>query len=123
MGKVFANLGYRVVPHYEDKRSDIVQAIELGKPELVEIFCKCIQEASAVDSHVRPFASPMPGYNNDIIMAAGGFVDGSSIEMSADGPLREPYFVYFQGGLSEDQIKLGIYMTLNEFLNKGYINL
>lgn len=123
MGKVFANLGFRIVPNYNDKRSDIVQAIELKKPELVEIFCKCIQEASAVDSHVRPFPSPMPGYNNDIIMAAGGFVDGSSIEMSADGPLRQPYFVYFQGGLSEDQIKLGIYLTLEEFLKEGYISI
>lgn len=123
MGKVFSDLGFRVVPHFDDKRSDIVQAIQLNKAELVEIFCKCIQEASAVDSHVTPVPSPMPGYNNDIIMAAGGFVDGSSIEMSADGPLREPYFVYYQGGLTIDQIKLGIYLTLNEFLNKGFINI
>lgn len=122
MGKVFSDLGFRVVPHFDDKRSDIVQAIQLNKAELVEIFCKCIQEASAVDSHVTPVPSPMPGYNNDIIMAAGGFVDGSSIEMSADGPLRDPYFVYYQGGLTIDQIKLGIYLTLNEFLNKGFIN-
>lgn len=123
MGKVFSDLGFRVVPHFDDKRSDIVQAIQLNKADLVEIFCKCIQEASAVDSHVTPVPSPMPGYNNDIIMAAGGFVDGSSIEMSADGPLREPYFVYYQGGLTIDQIKLGIYLTLNEFLNKGFINI
>lgn len=123
MGKVFSDLGFRVVPHFDDKRSDIVQAIQLNNADLVEIFCKCIQEASAVDSHVRPVPSPMPGYNNDIIMAAGGFVDGSSIEMSADGPLRDPYFVYYQGGLTIDQIKLGIYLTLNEFLNKGFINI
>lgn len=123
MGKVFSTLGFNIVPHFEDKRSDIVQAIQLNKAELVEIFCKCIQEASAVDSHVTPFPSPMPGYNNDIIMAAGGFVDGSSIEMSADGPLREPYFVYYQGGLTIDQIKLGIYLTLNDFLKKGFIHL
>ncbi len=65
----------------------------------------------------------MPGYNNDIIMAAGGFVDGSSIEMSADGPLREPYYVYFQGGLNLDQIKLGIYISLNKMIEKRYIEI
>lgn len=123
MGAVFSKLGYKIVPKVEDKRSDIVQAIEFNNPDLVKIFCKCIQQASAVDSHVIPTPAPMPGYNNDIIMAAGGFVDGSSIEMSADGPLRDPYYVYFQGGLTEDQIKLGIYLTLNEFSREGHVHL
>lgn len=122
-GKVYSKLGFNIVPKVEDKRSDIVQTIELREPKLVEIFCKSIQEASAVDSHVIPTQSPMPGYPNDIIMAAGGFVDGSSIEMSADGPLREPYNVYFQGGMTLDQIKLGIYLSLKNLSEEGCIRL
>lgn len=123
VGKVFSSLGYKIVPKITQKRSDIVQGIEFNDPNLVKIFCESIQEASAVDSHVTPTPSPMPGYNNDIIMAAGGFVDGSSIEMSADGPLREPYYVYFQGGLNLDQIKLGIYISLNKMIEKRYIEI
>lgn len=122
LGKVYNDLGFDTVPKYDDKRYDIVQAIRFNNPEIVISFCKSIQEASAVDSHVSPEPSPMPGYNNDIIMAAGGFVDGSSIEMSADGPLRNPYFVYYQGGLSYDQIKLAIYISLRDLIKKGHID-
>lgn len=123
LGKVYKGLGFKIVPEINDKRSDIVQAIEFKDPELVKLFCQSVQEASAVDSHVLPVASDMPGYNNEIIMAAGGFVDGSSIELSADGPLREPYYVYFQGGLTLDQIKLAIYLSLKNIERVGMIKI
>lgn len=123
LGQVYKNLGFNIVPEIESKRSDIIQGIEFNDPEIVKTFCRSIQEASAVDSHVTPVPSEMPGYNNEIIMAAGGFIDGSSIEMSADGPLRKPYYVYYQGGLSIDQIKLGILLSLKNLEGEGYISI
>lgn len=123
VGRTYEKLGYNIIPKVNEKRSDIVQTIEFKNPEIVKIFCESIQEASAVDSHVIPTPSLMPGYPNDIIMAAGGFVDGSSIEMSADGPLRPPYNVYFQGGLTLDQIRLGVLLSLRNLSDKGYIEI
>lgn len=122
-GKVYKDLGYKIVPEIDTVRSDIIQGIAFENPEMVKIFCESVQEASAIDSHVTPVPSPMPGYENDVIMAAGGFIDGSSIEMSADGPLREPYFVYFQGGLIFEQIKLAVLLTLKNLEGKGYIQI
>lgn len=123
LGQVYKKLGFEIVPEIDSKRSDIVQGIKFNNPEIVKSFCRSIQEASAVDSHVTPMPSAMPGYENEIIMAAGGFIDGSSIEMSADGPLREPYYVYYQGGLSIDQIKLAILISLKNLEREGFINI
>ncbi len=123
LGQVYKKLGFEIVPEIDSKRSDIVQGIKFNNPEIVKSFCRSIQEASAVDSHVTPMPSTMPGYENEIIMAAGGFIDGSSIEMSADGPLREPYYVYYQGGLSIDQIKLAILISLKNLEREGFINI
>ncbi|MBP2655312.1 MAG: Aluminum resistance family protein [Firmicutes bacterium] len=96
----FAEFGYNTVPHYNARRSDIIQAIELGTPEKMIAFCQGLQLHSPVDSHVRPEASGMPGYSDAVVMAGGTFVQGSSIELSADGPIRPPFVVYLQGGLS-----------------------
>ncbi|MFB0972439.1 MAG: methionine gamma-lyase family protein, partial [Neofamilia sp.] len=123
LGQVYKNLGFKIVPEINSTRSDIIQGIEFNNPEIVKSFCRSIQEASAVDSHVTPMPSGMPGYENEIIMAAGGFIDGSSIEMSADGPLRVPYYVYYQGGLSIDQIKLAILISLKNLEREGFINI
>lgn len=123
LGNVYKKLGFEIVPEVYSHRSDIIQGIAFRNPEMVKIFCRSIQEASAVDSHVTPMPSAMPGYDNEIIMAAGGFIDGSSIEMSADGPLREPYFVYYQGGLTIDQIKLGILLSLKNLEREGFIQI
>lgn len=97
---LFTELGYHTLPRYDDPRSDIIQAIELGTPERMIAFCRAVQRHSPVDSHVRPEPSGMPGYSDTVIMAAGTFVQGSSIELSADGPLRPPFIVYLQGGLT-----------------------
>lgn len=121
MGKVYKNLGFKIVPELDDKRSDIIQGIELRTEERVSEFCKGIQAASTVDSYVVPEAWDMPGYADKVIMAAGGFIEGSSIELSADGPMREPYYAYFQGGLTYDHCKLGVLRSLNNLYVKGLI--
>jgi len=123
MGKVYKNLGFKIVPELDDKRSDIIQGIELRTEERVSEFCKGIQAASTVDSYVVPEAWDMPGYADKVIMAAGGFIEGSSIELSADGPMREPYYAYFQGGLTYDHCKLGVLRSLNNLYVKGLITL
>ncbi len=123
MGAVYKSLGFKIVPELDDKRSDIIQGIELKTEERVSEFCKGIQSASTVDSYVVPEAWDMPGYADRIIMAAGGFIEGSSIELSADGPMREPYYAYFQGGLTYDHCKLGILRSLNNLYTKGLISL
>jgi cystathionine beta-lyase family protein involved in aluminum resistance len=105
---VFSRLGYSVNPNPTDSRSDIIQAIELGSAEAVIAFCKGIQSASPVDSFVSPEPWAMPGYQDDVIMAAGAFVQGSSIELSADAPIRPPYIVYYQGGLTYAHAKFGV---------------
>lgn len=120
---VYSNLGFRVVPAVDDKRSDIIQAVELKTGERVVAFCKAIQSASAVDSYISPEPWEMPGYEDKVVMAAGGFVEGSSIELSADGPMREPYFAYYQGGLTYEHCKLGVMKSMQNLYDKDLIQL
>ena len=127
-GAVFAanfyeKLGFHVVPNGKEPRHDIIQAVEFGIPEGVIAFCKGIQAAAPVDSYVTPEPWAMPGYDSDVIMAAGAFVQGSSIELSADGPIKPPYAVYFQGGLTWPHAKLGILMSLQKLYEQGLVNL
>ena len=120
---IYEKLGFHVVPNSTESRHDIIQAVELGSPERMVAFCTGIQAAAPVDSYVRPEPSPMPGYDSDVIMAAGAFVQGSSIELSADGPIRPPYAVYFQGGLTWYHAKLGILMSLQKMFEAGLVEL
>lgn len=127
-GAVFAanayeKLGFRVVPNGTESRHDIIQAVELGTPQGLIAFCKGIQAAAPVDSFVTPEPWAMPGYDSDVIMAAGAFVQGSSIELSADGPMKPPYAAYFQGGLTWYHAKLGIMMSLQKLYEAGLIKL
>ena len=119
-GKIFRDLDFEVTPGVDDPRSDIVQAIKLKDPEMVIAFCKAIQRVSTVDSNLSPEPFPMPGYEDPVIMASGGFVEGSTSELSADGPLRDPYMVYLQGGLNYYHGKLALKCVLSDFKNKGY---
>ena len=119
----FEELGFRTIPSSTDPRSDIVTAIELQKSEILEIFCKYIQFSSPVDSEFTPIPWDMPGYDDQVIMAAGDFIEGSSIELSADGPMREPYYVYFQGGLSYYHIKFSLINLLNALYKEGLIEI
>ncbi|MBS6561681.1 MAG: methionine gamma-lyase family protein, partial [Clostridiales bacterium] len=111
---IYESLGFKVVPNGTESRHDIIQAVEFGNPEGVIAFCEGIQAAAPVDSFVRPEPWAMPGYDSDVIMAAGAFVSGSSIELSADAPIKPPYAVYFQGGLTWYHAKLGIMMSLEK---------
>ena len=120
---VYERLGYEVLPDSTESRHDIIQAVTLRSPEAVIAFCKGIQKAAPVDSHVTPEPWDMPGYDDPVIMAAGAFVEGSSIELSADGPIRPPYNVYFQGGLTWPSAKLGIIMSLQSMKDAGLIDL
>jgi len=113
-GAVFESLGYEITPSLEEKRSDIIQAIKFKNPELLVQLCQAVQAASPVDAHVLPMAWDMPGYTDQVIMASGAFVSGSSIELSADAPMREPYIAYIQGGLFYDHAKLGVMMALEK---------
>ena len=127
-GAVFAagcyeRLGFRVVPGSGETRRDIIQAVELGSREAMVAFCKGIQSAAPVDSYVTPEPWAMPGYESEVIMAAGAFVQGASIELSADGPIRPPYAVYFQGGLTWFHAKLGILMSIQKLLDAGIIEM
>lgn len=120
-GKVFDKLGYDVIPKVDDPRSDIVQSIIFKDPDKVITFCKSIQEAATVDSNLVPEPFPMPGYEDPVIMAAGGFVEGATSELSADGPLREPYVAYLQGGLNYYHGKHALKCVLSNFKKLGYI--
>jgi len=125
-GAIFAaNLyerqGFRVIPDSTESRHDIIQAVELGSREAMVAFCKGIQAAAPVDSYVDPLPWAMPGYEDEVIMAAGAFVQGSSIELSADGPIRPPYAVYFQGGLTWYHAKLGILLSFQKLLDAGLV--
>lgn len=111
---IYEELGYKVIPDGIEERFDIIQAVELGSPEKLIAFCKGIQAAAPVDSHVTPEPWDMPGYDSKVIMAAGAFISGSSIELSADGPLRPPYTAFFQGGLTWNHAKFGIMMSLQK---------
>lgn len=119
--KVFENLGFEVCPKPADKRSDIIEAVKLGSPEAVIAFCEGIQAAAPIDSHVKPVPWDMPGYEDQVIMAAGAFVQGSSIELSADAPIRPPYIVYFQGGLTYEHSKFGVIKALQTLLEKDLL--
>lgn len=119
--RVFENLGYDVCPKHDDIRSDIIQAVKLGSPEGVIAFCQGIQAAAPVDSHVVPEPWDMPGYDDPVIMAAGAFVQGSSIELSADAPIRPPYIVYFQGGLTYEHSKFGVIKALQELYDRNIL--
>lgn len=116
---IYESLGFPVVPAASASRHDIIQSVVFGKPEGVIAFCEGIQAGSPVDAHVRPEPWAMPGYDSDVIMAAGTFVQGSSIELSADGPIRDPYAVYFQGGLTWPHAKFGIMMSLQKVKEAG----
>lgn len=120
---VYERLGFKVVPNGSESRHDIIQAVEFGFPEGLTSFCEGIQAAAPVDSYVTPEPWAMPGYDSDVIMAAGAFIQGSSIELSADGPLKLPYAVYFQGGLTWPHAKLGILMSLQKLYEKGHVTL
>ena len=117
---VMSSLGYQVSPKYNDKRVDIVQNIIFNNREKLIDFCKIIQASSAIDSHVEPTPSAMPGYKDEVIMASGSFTQGSSIEISCDGPLREPYIAYFQGSLSYDYGKIAIINALEKLTGGNY---
>ncbi|MEY8295679.1 methionine gamma-lyase family protein [Emergencia timonensis] len=116
--KVYEMLGYEVCPGTKDDRSDIIQAVKLGSPEAVVAFCEGIQAAAPIDAHVSPVPWEMPGYESEVVMAAGAFVQGSSIELSADAPIREPYNVYFQGGLTYEHSKFGVLKSVNQLYTK-----
>ena len=120
---LYEPLGFHCVPGASESRHDIIQAVELGSEAAMIAFCKGIQAAAPVDSFATPWPSEMPGYESKVIMAAGAFVQGSSIELSADGPIREPYAVYFQGGLTWCHAKLGILMSLQKMVDAGLISL
>ncbi len=119
---VYEKLGFFVIPNGTESRHDIIQAVTFGSPEGVIAFCQGIQAAAAVDSFVTPEPWDMPGYDSKVIMAAGAFVSGSSIELSADGPLTAPYSVYFQGGLTFPHAKLGILKSLQNLVDKGIVS-
>ncbi len=120
---LYEPLGYRCIPNAQESRHDIIQAVELGSEEAMIAFCRGIQAAAPVDSFATPMPWDMPGYENKVIMAAGAFVQGSSIELSADGPIREPYVVYFQGGLTWYHAKLGILLSLQKLVDAGLVTL
>ncbi len=120
---LYEPLGFRCVPNATESRHDIIQAVELGSEAGMIAFCKGIQAAAPVDSFATPYPSEMPGYLDRVIMAAGAFVQGSSIELSADGPIRPPYAVYFQGGLTWYHAKLGILMSLQKMVEAGLVTL
>ena len=118
---IYETLGFGVVPNGTESRHDIIQAVTFGTPEGVIAFCEGIQAAAPVDSFAKPVPGDMPGYDSQVIMAAGAFVQGSSIELSADGPIKPPYAVYFQGGLTWEHAKLGILMSLQKLYEAGIV--
>ena len=120
---MYEKAGFKCVPNATESRHDIIQAVELKSAEGMCAFCKGIQAAAPVDSYVTPVPGEMPGYDSEVIMAAGAFVQGSSIELSADGPIREPYAVYFQGGITWYHAKLGILKSFQEMINANLIKL
>ena len=113
-GGVFNSLGFEITPNLNHGRSDIIQAIKFSNKDMVIKVCEAVQASSPVDSHVSPIPWDMPGYTNQVIMASGAFISGSSIELSADAPMREPYIVYIQGGLFYDHAKLGVMLSLQK---------
>ncbi len=121
-GKVYEMLGYEVCPAPDAYRSDIIESVKLEDPESLKVFCRAIQEAAPVDSFVTPEPWEMPGYQDEVIMAAGAFIQGSSIELSSDAPMREPYIVYFQGGLTHAHGKLGLMLSVQRLIDAGLLD-
>ncbi len=119
---IYEKLGFSVIPNGAESRHDIIQAVTFNNPDAMIAFCEGIQAAAPVDSYVTPEPWAMPGYDSDVIMAAGAFVQGSSIELSADGPIKPPYAVYFQGGLTWYHAKLGILMSLQKLKERNLVN-
>jgi cystathionine beta-lyase family protein involved in aluminum resistance len=122
-GKVFDQLGYKVRPQWNESRSDIIQSIEFKSPEQLISFCQAIQIASPIDSYVVPYPWDMPGYDHQVIMAAGTFIQGASIELSADAPIKKPYVAYLQGGLTYAHVKYAIMKVLSVMIKEGFIQL
>ena len=120
---IYEKLGFAVIPNGSESRHDIIQAVTFGNPDALIAFCEGIQAAAPVDSYVTPEPWAMPGYDSDVIMAAGAFVQGSSIELSADGPIKPPYAVYFQGGLTWYHAKLGILKSLQKLKERNLVNI
>ncbi|MCR5720112.1 MAG: methionine gamma-lyase family protein [Lachnospiraceae bacterium] len=120
---IYEKLGFNVLPGLGETRHDIIQSIELGSAEAMKAFCLGIQAAAPIDSYIAPVPSPIPGYSDEVIMAVGAFVQGSSIELSADGPIREPYAIYFQGGLTWAHAKLGVLMSVQKLLEKDLVKI
>ena len=120
---LYEPLGFKCIPNATESRHDIIQAVELGSEKAMIAFCKGIQAAAPVDSYADPIPGDMPGYDSQVIMAAGAFVQGSTMELSADGPIREPYAVYFQGGLTWAHAKLGILMSLQKMVDAGLVEI
>ena len=120
---LYEPLGFRCVPNATERRHDIIQAVELGSEKAMIAFCKGIQAAAPIDSFADPIPGDMPGYDSQVIMAAGAFIQGSTMELSADGPIRAPYAVYFQGGLTWNHAKLGIMMSLQKMVDAGLVTL
>ena len=121
VANIYEKLGFKTIPDANEDRHDIIQAIEFGKPEYIQAFCEGIQAAAPVDSFVTPVPWDMPGYDSQVIMAAGAFVSGASIELSADAPMKVPYAVYFQGGLTYPHAKFGIMMSLQKMMEKNLV--
>ncbi|MDO4552389.1 MAG: methionine gamma-lyase family protein [Bacillota bacterium] len=119
--RVFERLGFPVSPGPEEPRNDIVESVELGSPEALTAFCQGVQAAAPIDSYVTPVPGDMPGYEDPVVMAAGAFVQGSTLELSADGPLRPPYIVYFQGGLTYEHSKFGVIKAAQALKDKGLL--
>jgi len=115
-GAVYNSFGFEITPTIEEDRSDIIQAIKFNNKDMVIKICEAVQAASPVDGHVSPIPWDMPGYTNQVIMASGAFVSGSSIELSADAPMRTPYIAYIQGGLFYDHVKLGVMLSLEKMM-------
>ena len=113
--------GFEILPSLEAKRSDIIQAVKFNNAESLIAYCQGIQKGSPVDSYVTPQPWDMPGYDSQVIMAAGAFVQGSSIELSADAPIKEPYIAYIQGGLVYEHVKLGNMIALQKLFNQGMV--
>ena len=117
--KIFDEIGYNSYPKYYEKRTDIIQNITFGKPELLEEFCRTIQSLSPINAYVTPIPEHIPGYEDKIIMAGGTFIEGSTIELSADGPMREPYVAYMQGGLTYSHVKIALERFLDNILRNN----
>ena len=122
-GSVYSMLGFDVMPPADSERSDIIQAIKFRTAERTVAFCQAVQSASPIDSYVSPVPWDMPGYEDQVVMAAGAFVQGSSIELSADAPLREPYIAYFQGGLTYEHSRFGVIKSLDTLYKKGLLEI